>query len=178
MMLFLQKVYVWLMLLTTNKPTFWDKLAYLGKLIATFGPIVALLEALRLWFVSNQTFIGGVILALIINMGVGLWYHAKAGTFSWKAFMLGNIKMFSGVMLMYIMLELLRSAAGATVISESFKIVVQTTTMLWPVSKSLKNLYIIHEKKFPPAFIMERLYNFEKNGNLKDLFDNNLDKTE
>jgi hypothetical protein len=174
MKLFMHKIYVWIILLAEKQVTVWDKINYALKLLATFGPIVALLEALRIWFQDNQTFIGGVLVALLLNMGIGMWYHKRARTFSWSAFFEGNIKMFCGVMLVYILLELLRSAAGNTIISEAFKIIVQTTTMLWPVSKSLKNIYIIYEKKFPPAFIMERLYNFEKTGNVKQLFDSDF----
>jgi hypothetical protein len=175
MKLFMHKMYVWIILLSEKQVSIWDKIIYALKLLVTLGPVIAVLEALRIWFQDNQTFIGGVLVALLLNMGIGMWYHKRAHTFSWSAFFKGNIKMFCGVMLVYILLELLRSAAGNTIISDAFKIIVQTTTMLWPVSKSLKNIYIIYEKKFPPAFIMERLYNFEKTGNLKQLFDSDLD---
>jgi hypothetical protein len=56
-------------------------------------------------------------------------------------------------------------------VGESFKILIQVVTLLYPVSKVLKNIYILSNKQFPPAFIMDKIYNFEKNGDLKDLFD-------
>lgn len=174
MKLFIQKIYVWLILLSEKQVTFWDKLSYMGKLIATFGPVVALLEAFQLWFASNQVFIGAMLIALVLNMIVGVWYHMAQNTFSWSDFFRGNIKMFAGVFLVYIMLELLRMAAGHGIVSEGFKIIVQVTTMLWPVSKSLKNLHIIYGKKWPPPYIMNRIYNFEKSGNVKELFDTEI----
>lgn len=164
-------IYTNLILAAAKKPTMWEKLQYFGKLIVTFGPVVALLEALHLWFTSNSNFIAGVLCALVINMGVGIWYHRKMKTFSWYEFFMGNIKMFSVVMLVYVLLELLRMAVGANVIGEGFKIIVQTTTILYPVSKSMKNIYILTQKNFPPSFIMDRLYNFEKTGNVKELFE-------
>jgi len=178
MKLLIQKIYVWVILLTARQPTFWDKLTYMGKLIAAFGPIVALLEAFHLWFVSNQVFIGAMLIALVINMVVGVWYHLAQHTFSWRDFWAGNIKMFAGVFLVYILLELLRMAAGHGIVSEGFKIMIQVTMMLWPVSKSLKNLHIIYGKKWPPPYIMNRIYNFEKNGNVKELFETDINKAE
>ena len=81
--------------------------------------------------------------------------------------------------LAYTMLEMLRRTIGDNFISEGFGIIIQISTLLYPTSKALKNLFILSNKQFPPAFIMERLYNFEKTGNLKDLFpENNEPKKE
>lgn len=171
MKVYLYKIYAWCILLSANKPTFWEKMCYFGKLVLAFGPIVAILEAFKLWAISNQVFIGIMLLALVMNCVIGMWYHDKMNTFKWSDFIKGNIRMFSGVVAMYILLEILRSAAGDNVVSEVFKSFVQLSTLLWPVSKSLKNLYIIFDKKFPPSFIMDRLYNFEKTGNVRDLYD-------
>ncbi len=68
----------------------------------------------------------------------------------------------------YSMLEMLRITFGENVLADGFKTVIQVSTLLYPMSKSLKNLYILSNKEFPPKFIMENLYNFEKSGNLKD----------
>jgi len=166
------KLYAWCVLLSAHKPNFWEKLAYYGKLLATVGPIVAMTQAFETWFVSNQIFIGLVLVALIINMIIGGAYHYKLHTFNHWEMARSNIKMMAGVYALYILLEMLRSVAEDNIVSETFKALVQLTTLLWPVSKSLKNLYIIYDKKFPPAFIMERLYNFEKTGNIQDLYGN------
>ena len=77
------------------------------------------------------------------------------------------------------MQQKLRITIGDNFISEGFGTIIQISTLLYPTSKALKNLFILSNNQFPPAFIMERLYNFEKTGNLKDLFpDNNEPKKE
>lgn len=174
MKIFLLKIYSSVILIGAKNPTLYEKFWYFVKIVGAFGPVVALLDALRLWFNSNSNFMAGVLVALLINMGVGWWFHKKNGTFSWKEFVKGNIKMFCGVLVLYFLLELLRSAAGDGVVGEGFKIVVQVATMIWPVSKALKNLHLIFERKFPPAFIMDRFYTFEKTGRLTDLYGNDI----
>lgn len=174
MKIFLLKKYSAMLLIGAKNPTLYEKLCYFLKILVALGPVVALLEALKLWFTNNANFMAGVLVALALNMVVGWWFHQKNGTFSWKEFVKGNIKMFFGVLILYAMLELLRYAAGNNVISEGFKIVVQVATMIWPVSKALKNLHLIFDRKFPPAFIMDRFYTFEKSGKLADLYGNDL----
>jgi hypothetical protein len=68
------------------------------------------------------------------------------------------------------MLEMLRYTAGDNLAGEIFRILIQTTTLLYPTSKVLKNVFIITKGKYPPKFLMDRLYNFEKNGDLNDFF--------
>jgi len=172
----LVKQYHALILLATKQPTFYDKVCYFGKVVAALGPVVAIIDALSIWFYSNSNFIAVMLGVLVINMGIGIWYHHVMGTFSWRLFMGRNAEMFLVIFVVYILLELLRFVVGNNVVGNGFKVLVQTTTIIYPVSKSLKNIYILSEKRHPPAFIMERLYKFEKTGDIKDLIEN--DKTE
>lgn len=176
MKIYFKRLYAATILFTAKTPcvTLWDKIGYFLKVIATCGPVVMILDALNIWFMQNTVFMSMVLGAVVINMIVGGVYHKINRTFSWWDFVKGNIKMFLGVFALYFLLELLRAAAGST-IGDILKAVVQTSTLLWPISKSLKNLYIIFDKKFPPAFIMEKLYRFEKTGDIKELInDENL----
>lgn len=70
----------------------------------------------------------------------------------------------------YTLLEMLRLTAGDNMIGEGFKVVIQITTLLYPISKALKNFYILSNKQFPPQFIMNKIYNFEKTGDIKEFF--------
>ena len=78
----------------------------------------------------------------------------------------------------YILLEQLRIVIGDNIIGNGLKVVIQVSTLLYPTSKALKNLYILSNNQFPPAFIMERLYNFEKTGDLNDLYPVKQEKDE
>jgi len=173
--LHLLKIFYSAILLSTDKPSFIEKVQYWAKVLLASAPVVAVLERLGFWYDSNSQFFRFVLIALLINMGVGLWYHLKMKTFSWKEFFSRNILMFVNVLLVYVLLDMLRITAGDNIIGETFKVLIQVTTLLWPASKALKNIYILNQKKFPPAFIMDRLYNFEKNGNIKDLFNDKND---
>ncbi len=171
----IKKLFFSLILLNSEKPTFFEKVGYWLKLMLASAPIVAALEYFELWYKNNSQFFSFVLCALALNMGVGLRYHLVMKTFSWKEFFSRNIAMFINVLVVYVLLDMLRITAGDNIIGETFKVLVQVTTLLYPVSKALKNIYILNQKKFPPAFIMERIYQFEKNGNVKELF-NQKDK--
>ena len=77
------------------------------------------------------------------------------------------------------MLEMMRLTVPKSIVTDYFGALIQITTLLYPISKILKNIYFLSGEKHPPKFIMDRLYNFEKNGNLKKLFDeeSNSDST-
>jgi len=160
-----------IILLVDSRPSFTDKLSYLVNLIGAFAPVAYLLDGLSFWFKTNQQFSAFVLICLVINMGVGARYHSKMKTFNWKEMLTKNSVMCGVLILVYTMLEMLRLTAGNNVVGEGFKILIQVMTLLYPISKACKNIYILSNKQFPPAFIMDRMYNFEKNGNLKELFD-------
>ena len=52
-----------------------------------------------------------------------------------------------------------------------FKMSVQLMTLFYPVSKIVKNVFVLTKGKYPPQFVMKALYNYEKEGKLKDFFD-------
>lgn len=160
-----------IILLADNRPSFADKLSYFLNLIVTFSPIAFLLDGLNLWFNNNQQFSSFVLICLLVNLLVGAKFHYKMNTFSWKELLTRNAEMWIVLIIVYALLEMLRITAGNNFVGEGFKIMIQVMTLLYPISKALKNIYILSNKQFPPAFIMDKIYNFEKTGDLKDLFD-------
>lgn len=165
-----------MILIADNRPSFIEKLSYLLSLIGTLAPVAYLLDGLNLWFSTNQQFSSFILVCLMVNMFVGAIFHNKMGTFDWVELFKKNVLMWVVLIVVYAMLEMLRLTAGENFIGEGFKILIQTMTLLYPISKALKNIYILSNKQFPPAFIMDKIYNFDKNGDLKDLF--NIDKKE
>lgn len=169
----LKKILYSIILLSTDKPTYEEKVQYLAKLIMALTPVAALMDYLGVWFIDNHAFFSGMIMAYIANMIVGGWYHKKSNTFKWSEFWLGNIKMWSITLLIYPLLEVMSTVVGDNYLGETFKVTIQIATLLYPISKVLKNGYILSNKKYPPGFIMERLYRFEKNGDVRGLFGDN-----
>lgn len=171
----MNKLLAKLILITAKEPTSEDRMRYIWDCIIHFAPVAFLLDILNWWFKENQQFGTFICVALVINLLVGALYHLKLKTFSPKQFLLKNMEMAGVLIIVYIMLEMLRYTAGDNLAGEIFKITIQITTLLYPTSKVMKNIFIITEGKYPPEFIMNKLYNFEKNGDLSDFFNSKKD---
>ena len=87
-----------------------------------------------------------------------------------KRFPLDEWEMGFVIVCSYIMLDMLRYTAGSNIAGETFRVIIQTLTLLYPTSKVMKNLFLISSGKFPPEFLMKKLYNFEKSGDLNAFF--------
>ena len=166
----LRKLLCGLLLLTDDTPTYTDKLLYYLYTLTAFAPIVFILDQISTWFSVNRKFVTLVVLVLFINLIVGLWYHIKLQTFSWEEFIVKNCVMIAILLLAYMLLESLVLVVGTNMVAEGFRVAIQVSTLLYPTSKALKNLYILSNKEFPPAFIMDKLYKFEQNGDLAELY--------
>lgn len=170
-----------LLLLTDNNPTFLEKAQMFCRLLLTFGPISFLLEKMQLWFYDNRTFVLFVGAAILANLVIGGWFHYKViKDFNWKLLIKKTALMLFVVISAYYLLEQLRLIIGdSNPIADGFKVVIQLATLFYPTSKALKNIYILSNREFPPAWIMERVYNFEKTGDFSNFnFDSKINKDE
>lgn len=153
-----------------NHVSVMDRLKYIWNTFITIAPVAFILDVFNWWFTENKQFGTFLCFSLIINLGVGVWYHIRSRTFVFKVFLFKNFEMIFVVILGYTMLEMLRYTAGDNIAGEVFKISIQIMTLLYPISKATKNIFIITRGKYPPEFIMRKLYNFEKNGDLAKFF--------
>ena len=110
------------------------------NLITTLTPIAFLLDGLNLWFKTNHQFSSFVIICLVINLLVGARFHYKMNSFSWVEFYKKNSEMWIVLIVVYGLLEMLRLTAGSNFIGEGFKVLIQVMTLLYPISKVLKNI--------------------------------------
>ncbi|EGD33355.1 hypothetical protein [Capnocytophaga sp. oral taxon 338] len=148
-----------------------DRIYYFFLAFFKSIPLLMLYSYFSMWKDKNEFFYAGICTALLINALVGGVYHFKAGTFSIKKFLVKNTEMVFIIVAVYISLSLLSIPLDESEMGKIFKIVVQLTTLLYPVSKTLKNAFILTNGKYPPQFIMKALYNYEREGKLKDFFD-------
>lgn len=167
---FLHKFFFSLILIADKKPDFLERVQYMIKAILVFGPVAYLADSLNIWFWDNHAFATGVLVCVIINLGVGVAYHRKMKTFNYPDFFKKNSEMFIILIVTYILLEILRKTIGDNSAGDVAKILIQLATLIWPISKALKNIYILTNGAHPPRFIMERIYNFEKYGMVTELF--------
>lgn len=171
----MKKIYLKLVLLAAPDASFTERLKYLWDVLLHLAPVVFVLDMVNWWFKENSQFGSFMCIALLINLVVGTYYHLKKGTFSINKFITRNMEMLGVLVIVYVMLEMLRYTAGNNIAGELFKVTIQMVTLLYPTSKVLKNIFIITEGKYPPEFLMTKLYNLEKNGDLNDFFQNKKD---
>lgn len=146
-----------------------EKAQYLMKLLMTFTPIVWVLDALNIWFDNNELFFTILVWTIIVNMVSGARVHKINGTFKFKTLLWKNIEMCFIILLTYPILEGINKLTGDNVAGNVFQWVIQISTILYPGSKAIKNIYIWSNGRYPPEFIMERLYNFEKTGDIETI---------
>ena len=70
----------------------------------------------------------------------------------------------------YLLLASLEVPLGDSLVTEVFESSLQAMTLLYPVSKAVKHIFILSIGKYPPQWIIAALYQYEKNGKLKDFF--------
>ena len=134
-------------------------------------PLLMLYSYFSTWRGNNEFFFAGICFALFLNALVGGVYHFKTGTFDIKDFLVGNTMMIFVISVSYISLAILSIPLDESGIGKMFKMSVQLMTLFYPVSKIVKNVFVLTKGKYPPQFVMKALYNYEKEGKLKDFFD-------
>lgn len=172
----MKKIIARLILVSDVSPTIWDRAKYIWSIFIHFAPVAFALDLVDWWFTENRQFGTFMCIALLMNLGVGAWAHIRGGTFCFKHMIVRNVEMGIVVIVGYTMLEMLRYTAGDNFAGELFRISIQVMTLMFPTSKVLKNIFIISNGKYPPEFIMKKMYNFEKNGDLSKLFGNKMDE--
>ena len=144
-----------------------------GKALMVFAPIAFLSELLDVWFIENQSFslfVAGFVFANSIIGGIA---HNIKGDFKWEKFFIQTGKMAGIITLTYVVLAGLVSPIGKNVVTESLIAAFQVATLLYPGSKILKNIFIWSDGEHPPKWIMQKVYNFKENGDLKAFLGDN-----
>ena len=148
-----------------------DRIYYFFVAFFKSIPLLMLYSYFSVWREKNELFFVGISFILFLNMVVGAIYHAKAGTFDIKHFLTGNATIMLVITVVYISLSVLSIPINETETGKIFQSVVQFMTLMYPVSKIVKNVFVLTGGKYPPKFVMKALYNYEREGKLKDFFD-------
>lgn len=154
---------------STYELDFFEKAQYLFKLVLTFTPIAYVLNTFNAWIPDNKIFFQVLVWAIIVNIAAGARVHWVNNTFKIKTLLLKNIEMCFIILLTYPILEGINRLTGDNMVGNIFQWGIQIGTILYPGSKAIKNIHIWSEGKYPPKFIMEKIYKFEKDGDVNDL---------
>jgi len=170
------KIFFNIILITDKDFSILGRLYVFFMSVLSFTPIVFLLETFELWLGNNKQFTTAVILLIFINMVVGSYMHIKNKDFKWRKVILKTISMILIVNITYVVLELVIGRAGSNFIVEGFRATIKVATLLYPASKILKNIFILSKGEHPPKWLMVKVYNFQKNGDLKKFLEKNLEE--
>ena len=147
-----------------------DKFSYLIESLLTFAPIAIVFRLLDFWYENDTVMAISLFVVLFANMVIGAYFHYKRGTFDISDFLQKNGEMLlytGGVYLVLYLMDLnIKDDFGPTL----FLPLAQAISLFYPVSKICKNIFILSDGKHPPEFLMQKLYNFEKNGDLNEFF--------
>lgn len=150
--------------------TIGDRIRYIWNALIHFAPVAYVLSAVGLWYANNYQFSWFLISAIGLNAIIGGVRHYKFDTFNWWKCFVRNLELLAAVLTVFYLLETLRITLGDNIIGDSFKVLIQIMSLMYPISKTFKNIFILSEGKYPPEFLMTKLYNFEKNGDLSQFF--------
>lgn len=154
----------------------WDKVDAYFSALSKLAPIVFIASQFNWWISENEQFGIFICVAMFVNAIVGIVAHLKNRTFNFMTFIVRNLLMIFVICAVYVVLEMLRYTAGDNIAGELFRILIQSTTLMYPTSKVFKNAYILSDGKYPPEWLMRRLYDFEKNGDLRQFFKGGSDE--
>lgn len=148
-----------------------DWVRYFKSTLMIAFPFSFVVDALGRWLGANADFWVYLCFAFVVNATVGATRHLIFKTFNPWFFMTKNATICLLTIVSYATWDLVRHIAGDNIAGEAFGKLIQISALLFPISKISKNVFILSKGKIPPEFIMRRLYNFEKNGDLKHLFE-------
>lgn len=166
----LLKIYTNIVLISHNDLDWTEKLWYWFKSSFFWGVCAFILAALNIWYLEHSTFSHFVIAFIIVNAGLGAYVHwFKIRDFDLMKFFNRTALIIFSMIGVYFVLEGLATVAGENPATDYFRATFQIMTLLLPGSKILKNFHILTDGDYPPGYIMKRIYDFNKNGDLKTL---------
>lgn len=148
------------------------------KVHLIIAPLTFALDSLGIWFTDNKAFVSFIATAVCFNLGVGAYTHwKKANDFQWSVLLLKTAEMLIILITTYTVLEMVLILSENSLMTSLFRVTLQVSTLMYPISKILKNIHIISNGEYPPAWLMRRAYNFQKDGDLKNFISSDGNNT-
>ena len=164
----LLKFYCNIVMISDSELPLYDKAKSYWEVFKKLAPVSFILGLFGAWFETHQGFFIGTIAFVLLNMLLGMYMHFRKKTFNWEIFFKKTITMIVVLIIAYFVIEVVISIAGSGTIIDGFRAVLQASTLLYPGSKILKNIFIISNGEHPPKWVMEKIYNFHENGDLQE----------
>lgn len=146
------------------------------RVMAVIAPVSFALAIVSDWFSENLEFTLIAISFVLVNSFIGAIVHFINDRFQWEEFLTKTVKMLAIIAAVYFVLQGIISPVRDNIITEGFKASFKIATLLYPGSKILKNVFIWSKGEHPPKWIMQKVYNFQENGDLKAFLHSEYDK--
>ena len=164
---FFIRIWTNLIFFASSDANLYERLVAFLKASWVFSIIGFLCGVLEMWYAENESFTNYAMGFVLINAVVGAIVHQKIRKFKWEIFFIKTGKMVMILTGVYFVLEGIISPLQDGVLKDGFMAAFQISTLLYPGSKILKNFYVWSDGEHPPKYIMEKIYNFKENGDLK-----------
>jgi hypothetical protein len=160
-----------------NQAQWPDRMESFISSAALVAPLTIGSTVMARWYFNNREFSLAVVVLIFINMILGAWMHWKKGDFKLVILQNKTVAMVIGVGMVYLVMEMVISHGGNNIVTQGFRNALQVTSLLYPASKILKNIFIITKGEYPPKWIMHKIFNFQENGDLNGFMNNNFNDT-
>ena len=172
----LTRIALWLtpaiLLFSTQLPiNYEERIFFFFKALLKFAPIFFLVNIIIGWHHEHSFFLNGLYAVLLVNALVGIFTHIKLETFDLGEFFKSTLVTIAVIFSVYFSLDVLGNSIPDGFLEIGFASSVQMMTLLFPISKILRNSFVLTNGKFPPSVLIEKLYNYEKDGNLKNFLE-------
>lgn len=161
-----------ILLFTTKiKLTEKERIGFFIESFFKLAPIAFIVNSAFNWHNEHEAFLYGLYVILFINAVIGILTHRKLKTLDVGEFALSTLITIVVVFGVYFSLDQMNNSIPDGLLSVGFSSSVQILTLLFPIAKIMRNSFILTNGKFPPEFLIEKLYNYERDGNIKSFLE-------
>lgn len=161
-----------ILLFTTKiKLTEKERIGFFIESFFKLAPIAFIVNSAFNWHDEHQVFLKGLYVILFINAAFGVLTHRKLKTLDIGEFAKSTLITVVVVFGVYFSLDQMNNSIPDGLLSVGFSSSVQILTLLFPIAKIMRNSFILTNGKFPPEFLIQKLYNYERDGNIKSFLE-------
>lgn len=160
-----------LLFATKIKLTEKERIGFFIESFFKLAPIAFIVNSAFNWHNEHEAFLYGLYVILFINAVIGVLTHRKLKTLDIGEFAKSTLITVVVVFGVYFSLDQMNNSIPDGLLSVGFSSSVQILTLLFPIAKIMRNSFILTNGKFPPEFLIQKLYNYERDGNIKSFLE-------
>lgn len=129
---------------------------------------VGLMEFFTNWYIENSIYMTLAILSIMFDWAGGVWVHYFVKKdWSWKKNLQGIFTKTMASFMAYIMFEMVHQVIKEVeFVSFGFRLFLQLVVLIYIQGSFWLNISIITNGKIPPKHWIEKITNFQKDGNI------------